>query len=74
MEFLTLKFTKEAEERVIDFVKINEIWYTARSANYRDNIIKNLLWVQLDDDLRCEGFYINLNKHTILFIIIFFNS
>lgn len=50
-----VKFTEEEEERIIDFVKSNEVLYNAKHKNFRDSEQKNRLWLRLATELNKDG-------------------
>lgn len=51
------KFSKEEEERVIDFVKSNEILFNVKHTKFRDAEAKNRLWLSLAKELNKDGVY-----------------
>lgn len=69
-----LKFSVEEEEKIIDFVKNNEILYNAKHKQFRETERKNFLWLQLAKDLKMDGLYSTLMYihliHTYLIVSI----
>lgn len=47
------------EEKIIDFVKNNEVLFNVRHPKFRDTEGKNRLWIKLADKLNVEGMYIS---------------
>lgn len=52
-----IKFTAEDEEKIIDFVKSNEMLYNVKHKKFRDSEYKNRLWLRLANELNQEGLY-----------------
>lgn len=52
---MKVKFSWEDEEKIIDFVKSNEILYNVRHLKLRESESKNRLWLQLANELGMEG-------------------
>lgn len=42
------KFSVEDEEKIIDFVKSNEILYNVKHKKFRDAVAKHRLWLKLE--------------------------
>lgn len=57
-----VKFTAEDEEKIIDFVKTNEILYNVKHKKFRDSEAKNRLWLKLATDMNMssDGSYFNI--------------
>lgn len=53
-----VKFTDEEEERIIDFVKTNEVLFNVKHAKFRDSEAKNRLWLSLAKELNKEYVFI----------------
>lgn len=51
------KFTLEEEEKIIDFVKSNDILFNVKHKQFRDGEKKNRLWLQLAKELSSDGLY-----------------
>lgn len=49
------KFLLEDEERIVEFVKSNEILYNVKHKKFRDSKAKNRLWLTLATNLGFEG-------------------
>lgn len=68
-----IKFTSEDEERIIEFVKSNELIYNVQHKNYRDSEMKNRLWTEFaqkigkDGNLRSNYHCIQLKNQLALF-------
>lgn len=58
-----MKFTNKEEEKIIDFVKTNEILFNTKHKNFRDSEKKNRLWLRLANDLNRDG------KHVCFFYL-----
>lgn len=65
-----IKFSLEEEEKIIDFVKSNEILYNVKHKQFRDTEAKNRLWLQLAGDLRMDGSYFHKVAHAFVFLLI----
>lgn len=63
-----VKFTAEDEEKIIDFVKSNEIIYNVKHKKFRDTESKNRLWLTVANDLGIEGLYFHMNVFSISLI------
>ena len=55
-----VKFTDTEEEKMIDFVKMNEILYNVKHAKFRDTEAKNRLWLSLATELGKDGMYLHI--------------
>lgn len=53
-----IKFTLEEEEKIIDYVKSNEILYNVRHKSFRDSEAKNRLWLHLANEMNIDGEYL----------------
>lgn len=49
------KFSDKEEEKIIDFVKSNEILYNVKHKNFRDAEQKNCLWLRLATEMNRES-------------------
>lgn len=54
------KFSNEDEEKIIEFVKSNEILYNVRHKKFRDTEAKNRLWLQLSKDMNVDGLFFHI--------------
>lgn len=63
------KFTAEDEEKIIDFVKSNEIIYNVKHKKFRDTESKNRLWLTLANDLGMEGLYFLINVIHLMYLV-----
>lgn len=50
-----LKFTLEEEEKIVDFVKNNEVLFNVRHKAFRDAELKNRLWLELANELHVDS-------------------
>lgn len=49
------KFSAEDEEKIIEYVKSNEILYNVKHKKFRDSEAKNRLWLVLANDMNVDG-------------------
>lgn len=49
------KFNDDDEEKIIDFIKNNEILYNVKHKKFRDSEAKNRLWLKLAEELNADG-------------------
>lgn len=49
------KFTLEEEEKVIEFVKCNDMLFDVRNKKFRDSEAKNRLWLELANEMNKDG-------------------
>lgn len=49
------KFTLEEEEKVIEFVKCNDMLFDVRNKKIRDSEAKNRLWLELANEMNKDG-------------------
>lgn len=61
-----VKFSLEDEEKLIEFVKNNEILYNVRNKKFRDTEAKNRLWLELATEMGLEGEYLSSCMNFIL--------
>lgn len=52
-----VKFTAEDEEKIIDFVKSNEVLFNVKHQKFRDRECKNRLWLRLANEMNVDGLY-----------------
>lgn len=57
---LKTKFMLEDEEKIIDFVKSNEILYNVKHNKFRDSEAKNRLWLKLAESMELDGKFFQL--------------
>lgn len=50
-----VKFSKEEEKKIIDFVKSNEFMYNLKHKKFRDSEAKNRLWLKLAGSMGKDG-------------------
>lgn len=63
-----VKFSKELEEQIIDFVKSNEILYNVKHKKFRDSEARNRLWLKLAESMEMDGkFFFLLQFHSYYF-------
>lgn len=53
-----IKFSDADEERIIDFVKSNDMLYQVKHPKFRDSEAKNRLWLSLAKELNKDGMYL----------------
>lgn len=49
------KFTLEEEEKVIEFVKCNDMLFDVRNKKFCDSEAKNRLWLELANEMNKDG-------------------
>lgn len=53
-----VKFSDDEEEKIIDFVKSNEVLFNVKHGKFRDAEAKNRLWLTLANELNKDGMYL----------------
>lgn len=52
------KITQEDEEKIIDFVKLNEVLYNVKHKDFRNTEKRNQLWLKLANEINIDGLYL----------------
>lgn len=50
-----IKWSEDEEERIIDYVRANEVLYNVHHGTYRDAEAKNRIWLKLSQELHKDG-------------------